>query len=301
MITEMTDKGAGKGRAWIGWVPLVLLPVGAILLKAHLPSWAFMWLLAFSIFSGLKWMTWWESAEARHHSTRARSFAYLTLWPGMEADQFLNTKADVAKPTLAQWSFALSKTLLGVILIWGIVRLIPDTQPLLIGWTGMLGLIMLLHFGSFHTIALLWQRMGMDAQPIMNNPLRSTSLSEFWGKRWNLGFRQLSHKYLFSPLRRVVGTASAMFVVFLASGVLHDLVISLPAGAGYGLPTAYFALQGFGIALERSALGKRARLGKGLKGWLYMLLFTAGPAIILFHPPFVERVMIPFLEAIGAR
>ena len=57
----------------------------------------------------------------------------------------------------------------------------------------MLGLILLLHFGSFELIALFWQSRGVNAKPIMSAPLRATSLAEFWGKRWNLGFRQFSH------------------------------------------------------------------------------------------------------------
>ena len=60
----------------------------------------------------------------------------------------------------------------------------------------MLGLILLLHFGSFHIVALLWQTLGVKATAIISAPLRSTSLGEFWGKRWNLGFRQLSHELI---------------------------------------------------------------------------------------------------------
>ena len=59
----------------------------------------------------------------------------------------------------------------------------------------MVGLILLLHFGFFQVLALLWQNFGVQTEPIMSAPLRSTSLGEFWGKRWNLGFRQLSHGF----------------------------------------------------------------------------------------------------------
>jgi D-alanyl-lipoteichoic acid acyltransferase DltB (MBOAT superfamily) len=66
----------------------------------------------------------------------------------------------------------------------------------------MVGLILLLHFGTFQIVGLVWQSIGVQATPIMSAPLRSTSLTEFWGKRWNLGFRQLAHELIFRPLHR---------------------------------------------------------------------------------------------------
>lgn len=88
-------------------------------------------------------------------------------------------------------------------------------------------------------------------------------------------------------------------MVFVVSGLIHDFVISLPAGAGYGLPTAYFVVQGAGVALERSRVGKRLNLRRG-RGWLFMALLTAGPAFWLFHPPFLRNVVLPFMRVIRA-
>jgi hypothetical protein len=44
--------------------------------------------------------------------------------------------------------------------------------------------------------------------------------------------------------RKQVALGWASFLVFAVSGLIHDLVISLLAGAGYGLPTSYFVAQG---------------------------------------------------------
>jgi hypothetical protein len=89
-------------------------------------------------------------------------------------------------------------------------------------------------------------------------------------------------------------------MVFVISGLIHDLVISLPAGAGYGLPTTYFLLQGAGVTVEHSSFGKRLGLGEGVHGWIFMAALVAGPVFWLFHPWFVLRVMIPFMHAIHA-
>jgi len=169
------------------------------------------------------------------------------------------------------------------------------------GWVGMIGLIFFLHFGSFHLLALFWQQLGVNAKPIMAAPSRSRSLGEFWGRRWNLGFRQLSYDLIFRPLERPLGAWPATFLVFLISGMIHDLVISVPARGGYGLPTVYFLAQGVGIAVERSRAGRQLGLGRGVRGCLFLAACAAGPAFWLFHPPFVLRVVVPFMEAVRAR
>jgi hypothetical protein len=280
-------------------MPLVLLPTLVIWFRDHMPAWLFMWSLAFAIFSGLKWITWWKARNRVPHSL-ARSVAYLAAWPGMDAEAFLDSRRNAPRARFGEWLWALSKALFGAALLWQVARLVPEAHPLVRGWLGLLGLIFLLHFGSFHAIALFWQTLGVDAAPIMSKPSLSKTLSEFWGKRWNLGFRQLAYEFIFQPLHRKTGAAVASLLVFLASGLVHDLVISLPARGGYGLPTAYFILQGLGVTLERSSLGRRFGLQHGLPAWLFMLLVAAAPAFWLFHPPFVLRVILPFMQAIHA-
>ena len=297
--TQITSYAATPTASWPGWLPLLALPAAAISFRDRLPAWLFMWALSFAIFAALKWMTWW-TARGRAESTLARSIVYLLAWPGMDAEAFLASTARVARPGLKQWLEAAAKTALGVILLWTIARRVPIGMPLLRGWIGLFGLIFLLHFGSFHLIALFWQTMGIDAQPIMSKPILSKTLSEFWGKRWNLGFRQLAHDYIFRPLHRRIGPAAAGFLVFVVSGLIHDLVISLPARGGYGLPTAYFVIQGLGVMMERSALGRSLGLQHGVSARIFMFVVTAVPAFWLFHPPFVLRVIIPFMHVIHA-
>ncbi len=265
----------------------------------QMPAWAFMWMLSIAIFAGLKWMTWWQARERVPHAS-ARSVAYLLAWPGMDAESFLDASRRVERPRVQVWVWAATKTFFGAALFWIVARRIPAGQSLLRGWSGLLGLIFLLHFGSFHLNALLWQVMGIDAEPIMSKPIVSKNLSEFWGSRWNLGFRQVAHEFIFRPLQRRAGPAIAGLSVFFASGLIHDLVISLPARGGYGLPTAYFLLQGFGVLFERSALAKRIGLEKEFPARIFTVVVTAAPAFWLFHPPFVHRVILPFMHAIGA-
>jgi len=282
-----------------GWIPLAVLPLAAIVFGYRLSPWVFMWLLSIAIYFGLKWVTWWR-ARSRFPHPAWRSVAYLVAWPGMDADSFLNRKLEVAPPVRSSWIWATLEALLGALLFWVVARSIPRGEPLLRGWLGMLGLILLLHFGTFQWVALFWQSLGIKAERIMSAPLRSTSLGEFWGKRWNLGFRQLAHELIFRPLHRSLGASQAGFVVFLVSGLIHDLVVSLPARGGYGLPTLYFVLQGIGVTVERSQLGQRLGLAQGTRGWCFMIVFLTAPVFWLFHSWFVLRVILPFMRAVHA-
>ena len=282
-----------------GWIPLFVLPATAVAFGRLLPPWAFMWVLSSAIFFSLKWVTWWQARTHTAH-TVWRSLGYLFAWPGMDAEAFLDSTERVSPPVASRWLAPVFKTFLGIMLLWVVAREIPERDALLRGWTGMAGIILILHFGSFEMMALFWQRLGINAEPIMRNPLGSASLVEFWGKRWNLGFRQLAHELIFRPAYRRVGVGTAGFLVFLVSGLIHDLVISVPARGGYGLPTLYFAIQGVGVSIERSAFGKSLGLTASVRGWCFMGIFLLAPVFWLFHPWFVSRVILPFMRVIHA-
>ena len=283
----------------IAWAPLALVFLVALLVRDRLPPWAFMWGLAMAIYAALKWASWWRSS-ARAQAPPWRSAGYLLAWPGMDAESFLDAHRRVPAPALREWIWACSKTISGALLLWMVARRVPVSQPLLRAWIGLIGMVLLAHFGTFHMVALIWQACGVAAEPIMAAPILSTSLSEFWGKRWNLGFRQLAQELIFRPLHRTLGAGAAGFLVFVASGLIHDFVISLPARGGYGLPTLYFLLQGAGVTVERSRFGKRLGLRHGMRGWCFMAVFLTVPIFWLFHPWFVLRVILPFLRAIHA-
>jgi hypothetical protein len=293
------DRSVREGSAWVTWMPFAIAPGAVVMLHRGMPAWAFMWVLAIAIYSSLKWASWWLSPMRARASWR-RSLGYLLTWPGMDAESFLDPRRRAAAPRLAEWAWALAKTALGVMLLWSVARAVPERLPLVRGWVGLVGMVLIAHFGTFHVVSLVWRSFGVDAVPIMASPLLSQSLSEFWGRRWNLGFRQLGHELIFQPLHERIGVGMAGFLVFVASGLIHDLVISVPAGGGYGLPTAYFVLQGSGVALERSRVGRRMGLRGGVRGWIFMALFTAGPAFWLFHPPFLRNVVLPFMQRLGA-
>jgi membrane bound O-acyltransferase family protein len=266
-----------------------------------MPRWVFMWTMAFALYGACKWWTYWRVREQFGPRDRGRELGYLMAWPGMDASAFLSHSASTPESTSRfEWAIAGFKILVGLVLTWIVARWAWPDNPLLAGWIGMVGAISMLHFGIFHLLSLAWRRAGINAVPLMRNPIRATSLGEFWGRRWNTGFHELANRLTFTPLRPSLGVAGAMLTTFFASGLIHELVISVPAGGGYGLPTGYFVLQGVGVVGERSRLGRELGLGHGWRGWMFMVVVTAGPAFWLFPPPFVYNVILPMLGVIGA-
>ena len=264
------------------------------------PPWAVMWALSAAVFAACKWATWRHTpappAPAWRHT------AYLVAWPGLDAKAFLDPRplSPDRRPRASEWAFACAKLSFGAALLWVGCPLLPADAALLRGWVGMTGLIFVLHFGSFHLLSCAGRAAGVDAKPLMNCPVLAESVSAFWGQRWNTAFRDLTHRFLFRPLAGRIGARAGVAAGFLFSGIVHDLVISLPAGGGYGWPTLYFTLQGLGLLAERSKLGKRIGFGAGWRGRAFTALVTVGPAFGLFHPPFVREVVLPFLDVIGA-
>lgn len=287
-------------------IVLGLMIVAVVYVGRVWPAWIFMWAMAFALYTGCKWLTYREAMSNGASPPPLRAAGYLIAWVGMDAKTFLDAKPVVNRPHWGEWLFAAAKTFLGFVifsiasLAWFWAWNVPQTNDLLVGWMCMVGVILLLHFGSFHLLALAWRAAGVNAAPLMRSPLRSVSLAEFWGKRWNTAFHELVHRFTFRPLTRRVGAMGAMLLVFLLSGLVHELVISLPARGGYGLPTGYFLLQGLGVACEHTRVGRRIGLGHGWRGWLFTMFVTIAPAFWLFHPPFIRHVILPMLKAFNA-
>lgn len=289
---------------WTAGIVAALIPIGWL----EAAPWVKMWLYCGIIFGGFKWLTFVQFGGFVAAGSTGRGWAYLLAWPGMDTRAFFDRDrgADcqsvlpAVAPRVIEWSSALAMLLLGVWLFWGAARLLPQRYWIVAGWSGMVGMMFMLHFGLFRMLALYWRGRGVSVQPIMNAPLAASSLAELWGKRWNMAFRDSAHALVFRPLVRRAGVPLATLAVFLLSGVVHDAAISLPAGAGLGLPTLYFLTQGVGVFAERSAVGRRIGLGRGLRGRLFVLVVAGLGAYWLFHPAFLKEVVLPMMHVAGA-
>lgn len=295
-IASRAPSGVGKPADWL---PLAILPPAAAAIGTLFPAWVDMWLIAFALFAGCKWLCYRRGLAKTSRVPWTRKAGFLFGWIGMDTAPFAETKCATV-PRLAEWLFAALKVLIGAALIWVVTRHTLTVNWLLAGWTGMIGIILALHFGLFHLLALAWRAAGVPVTPLMRAPLLSRTVGEFWAERWNTAFHRLAARLLFRPFRRVFRLPAATMLVFLVSGLIHDLVISIPARGGYGLPTLYFLIQGAAVLLERTNFAGHCGPNRSLPSRLFTIIITAGPAFWLFHPVFVRNVILPFLKAIGA-
>jgi len=298
-LPRRAETDGGPVPFLVDYGPIIAGPALAWAAAGLVPPWLAMWCLAFAVYFGLKWLVWRRTSPALSHRTPPRFAAWFFLWPGMNPAPFFAPSPPPVSQRAAtprEWFVALAKTAAGLAMVGVLGPLALSHNTLAGGWIGMIGLILLLHSGSFHLAALAWRRAGVAVEPLMADPLAATSLADFWGRRWNRAFRDLVDPLVFRPLVGHYGPRVASWGVFLFSGLVHDLVITVPAGGGYGLPTLYFLLQAAVIELTHSPLGKTWRLRTGVRSRVIAAITLIAPLGLLAPRPFVENCIVPLMR-----
>ena len=230
-----------------------------------------------------------------------RWLAFAALWPGMRPVPFARAGDPPLPGAGALVRLGLVRLALGLALLAG-ARLAWEragSRPLATA-LALPGLSFVLHFGIFNLVAGAWRYAGADVHALFRAPLLSRSLAEFWGRRWNLAFSEMTAIGVYRPLSAVAGKRVAVLAAFLFSGLLHELAISLPVLAGFGLPLLYFGIHGALMlaerALERAGrpIYRRAALGRA-----WTAFWLVAPLPILFHRPFLRGVVWPMLGIPG--
>ena len=111
---------------------------------------------------------------------------------------------------------------------------------------------------------------GFEDVPMMLNPIfESSSVSEFWGRRWNMVIHGLLKRGVYKPIRTKYSRGVASIAAFLASGFFHEWLLAVvfypdfEDGScspicytpGYGRNTLFFIWNATLIALEYALSG----------------------------------------------
>jgi alginate O-acetyltransferase complex protein AlgI len=208
----------------------------------------------------------------------ARGIGYWTLWPGMDARPFVAT-APREGAGLVAWGAC--KMAAGAALLC-----VRAGHPALDLVRVFAGIGLLVHFGVCEVLAGFWRLRGVPVERLFVNPLASRTLGEFWGRRWNLAFHAVARDFVFKPVARRRGPVAGILATFFFSGLLHEVLLSVPVGGGYGLPLLYFLLHGALVLAERRW---------AIRGRVWTLFWVLAPAPLLFHPWFLRALILPLM------
>ncbi|KAJ7963712.1 acyl-CoA--sterol O-acyltransferase 1-like [Quillaja saponaria] len=142
---------------------------------------------------------------------------------------------------------------------------------------------------------------GFELEPQFNEPYLSTSLQDFWGRRWNVMVTTILRPTVYNPIRQIarrfVGTRwsklPAVIATFTVSGLMHEMLYYYPTRAP---PTGevlwFFILHGVSVAVEvevkKALLPRGWRLHRAVSGPL-ALLFLAVTGNWLFLPQLLRN------------
>ena len=124
---------------------------------------------------------------------------------------------------------------------------------------------------------------GFPVRTLFPNVLEAKGVGDFWSRRWNVGYSQMMQRLVGRPVAGIAGEGVGVMAVFVGSGLLHELAITLPVRSGFGLPTLYFTLHGILTLVER-------KWGRPM-GKVPALLAVMLPLPWLFPPAFQREVI----------
>jgi hypothetical protein len=294
-ITRVRSIRTGRSMAWI---VLTISVAGVDLLNDGESTGFRMLAIILTLLYSMKTVV---CVEARASGARPlnwwRWIGFAVLWPGMQPALFIQrtSRSRSGAESLLRLGFA--RLAAGAAMVF-LARLawIGTGSRLLATALLLPGLSQWVHLGVFNMMAAAWRLAEFDCRPLFVAPLRSKSLEEFWGRRWNRAFSRMTASAIYRPLVCRIGRRGALYASFLASGVLHELAISAPVKAGFGLPLGYFALHGALCLVER----RWARAGRPIDrtpwiGRAWTLGWLVLPLPILFHRAFLAGVIWPLI------
>lgn len=215
------------------------------------------------------------------HDRRPPFLEFLVGWP------YISTRSVRIKappPTTSPWlSFLLYVSLMAM--IFTVVKYFLSP----VGYLDRIILGFGVYFfteamGAFGQAVFMWKDQEIFA--IHHHPLSSPSLSEFWGRRWNLWVQDWIAD-MGKPFRRSHKTK--ILASFLISGLFHEAMMNFPhwliSGESYfGTMLGYFIIQGTGLYFDKKFLRSANPLIRRAFCWIVVVL----PSPLFIHVPLLR-------------
>lgn len=303
VLSRVTPAKIVRYCAWL----LVITAFAAVeRLTADQPAGFRMLAIIAAVLFGMKGVVCVEARLAGEKRLNLISWVGFTVgWFGMRPSVFAAVPGmprEGAGPLLRKGLQALSAGILCIAVAAGLnqqsyARFPKGIQQLLVAGILLTGLSFVVHFGIFNLLAGLWRLAGAKCRALFRSPIASRRLGEFWGRRWNLAFSEMTAIAVYRPLCRRLGRGPAGVLAFLFSGLLHELAISVPVQAGYGLPFAYFCLQVAALQIERRLEGPAGVFSRFCwVGKVWTAVWLLVPLPLLFHAAFFNQVFLPLIH-----
>jgi hypothetical protein len=136
----------------------------------------------------------------------------------------------------------------------------------------------------FDGIAALF---GVALPPVHVAPSRSQTLSEFWGRRWNVVISGWLRAHCYAPLARLGLPRAGVLAAFLASALIHVYPTYIAIGAGPAAAIAgFFLAHGALMVIEARLRVRRWRRGRRV-AYVYSALAVTAP---LFTEAFLRSM-----------
>ncbi|XP_028777216.1 probable long-chain-alcohol O-fatty-acyltransferase 5 [Neltuma alba] len=138
---------------------------------------------------------------------------------------------------------------------------------------------------------------GMELEMPSDEPYLSTSLQDFWGRRWNLTVTSLLRDAVYTPLRSIcgplLGRTVGVVAAFVVSGLMHELIFYyVTREAPTWEVTWFFVLHGVSVVVESRVKKLLGRPKWGVCSVVYgpmMVAFVIVTAHWWFFPPVVRN------------
>lgn len=262
----------------IRWTVLILLVGGAHFLLLDADPILRMIGICTVLLGGMKGLVY---AEWGSQLSLGRYLVFGLCWFGMDPGTFAKRRENLSwKEDVWIGAVLMLIGTLGALLVWKMEwrQILVMFLPMSLGF----------HFGALRVLKGVLRAKGFAVRTLFPNLLKAKGIADFWSRRWNIGYSQMMQRIVGRHVGDRLGREVGVMTVFLVSGLLHELAITLPVGEGFGLPTVYFVGHGFLVLLE-------GRIGNPL-GKIPALLAVGVPLGFLFPPAFRDGVIARCLD-----